>query len=161
MKTHIANIEFFEGLPSKSDLETWAMHTPGNNILILDDLMEIASKSSDIVDLFCQYSHHHNFTTWFICQNVFNGGRHHRTISLNCHYFVLYKNQRDELQIQTLGRQMFPGRLNYFMDAYRKATTRRYGYLLVDLSPHSDPRYKLRTNILPGQITTVFLPEKS
>lgn len=28
----------------------------------------------------------------------------------------------------------------------------KYGYLLVDLSPHSDPKYKLRTHVLPNQL---------
>ncbi len=66
---------------------------------------------------------------------------------------------RDELQIQTLGRQMFPGKLKYFMDAYRRATEKKYNPLLIDISPHSNPKYKLRTGILPGQLLVVFLPE--
>lgn len=42
------------------------------------------------------------------------------------------------------------------MDAFEKATSKPYGYLLVDISPHSDKSYQLRTNILPGQATRVF-----
>lgn len=45
MKKAISNIEFFDGVPTKEVLETWAMHEPGHKILILDDLMEKASKS--------------------------------------------------------------------------------------------------------------------
>lgn len=42
------------------------------------------------------------------------------------------------------------------MDAFEKATSKPYGYLLVDISPHSDKRYQFRTDILPGQATRVF-----
>ncbi len=68
MKNVIQNIEFHEGLPSKSELESWAMQEPGHKILILDDMLQQASKSGDIVDLYCQYSHHLNFTSWLLCQ---------------------------------------------------------------------------------------------
>ena len=90
------------------------MHEPGHKILILDVLMEKASKSQDNVDVYCQYSHHLNFTSWLICQNVFIATRQFRTISLNTHYFILFRNQRDEQQIQTLGRPMFPGKQIFY-----------------------------------------------
>ena len=90
-------------------------------------------------------------------QNLFADGI--RCISLNTHYFILLKTLRDQLQIRTLGKQIFPGQLPYFMDAYHKATAPKYTYLVIDPSPHaSDPSYKLRTNILPGQLPTVYLP---
>lgn len=160
MKTSISNIQFFEGLPSREDLDMWGLEK-GHKILILDDLLQKAAKNTDIVDLFCQYSHHLNFSTFFVVQNLFANGKQFRTISLNTHYFILFKNQRDQLQIQTLGRQMFPGQLHFFTEAYQKATDPKYGYLLIDVSPHSDPKYKLRTHILPGQLMSVFLPENS
>ncbi|MES9881406.1 MAG: hypothetical protein ABW185_11050 [Sedimenticola sp.] len=159
MKENITGIEFHEGLPARDDLEAWNIREPGHKILILDDIMQKCSKSVDIVDVYCQFSHHWNYTCWLICQNCFSASPQFRTLSLNTHYIFLFKNHRDQLQVQTLGRQMFPGQTKYFMDAYRKATEKKYKYLLVDLSPHSDPEYKLRTDILPGQLTIVFLPE--
>jgi hypothetical protein len=155
MKSTVSNIEFFEGLPSKEDLEGWGVD-PTHKLLVLDNLLQKASQSVDVVDLFCQYSHHLNFTVIFVVQNLFSGGKQFRTISLNAHYFVLFRTQRDQSQLQALGRQMFPGQSNYFMDSYKKATAQKYSYLLIDISPHSDPRYKLRTDILPGQLTIVF-----
>jgi len=79
-----------------------------------------------------------------------------RTASLNCHYYILFRSYRDVLQIQTLGKQIFPGQLKYFMDVYNKATTQKYSYLLIDLNPHTDKTYQLRTNILPGQFPTIY-----
>lgn len=158
MKTAIANIDFFEGLPTREEIELWGVDS-NHKILIIDDLLQKASKSVDVVDLFCQYSHHLNFSVFFLVQNLFSSSTQFRSISLNAHAFIIFKNQRDQLQIQTLGRQIFPGQSSYFMDAYRKATTKPYGYLLIDCSPHlSQSELKLRTDILPGQLTTVFLP---
>lgn len=45
-----------------------------------------------------------------------------RTASLNCHYFILMANKRDTLQISTLGRQIFPGQLKFFMQSLTLAT---------------------------------------
>jgi hypothetical protein len=127
---------------------------------VIDDLAQKASVSVDIVNLFTIYSHHHNFSVFFLVQNLFSGGKYFRTISLNSHYFILFSNQRDQLQIQTLARQMFPGETKYFMDAFKKATSKKYGYLLIDISPHTVSLYKLRTDIFPNQTVIVFRPEK-
>lgn len=159
MKTAIPNITFFEGLPTKAEFETWHMNEPGEKILVIDDMMTESARSKDVLDIYCKYAHHFKFFCFLICQNMFCRGL--RDISLNTHYFFLFKNSRDELQIQTLGRQIFPGQVKYYMDAYKKATAKKYGYLLIDLSPHSDPKYKLRTDILPGQLMTVYQPEKA
>lgn len=161
MKKHIANIQFVNAVPTKDMLETWAMQEPGHKLLILDDLMQKASKSEDIVDVFCQYSHHLNFSCWLISQNVFNATKQFRTISLNTHYFALFKCQRDLQQIFALARQLFPGKTKFFMESYRKATEEKYNPLIIDLSPHSNPLYKIRMHVLPGQLMTVFLPEQS
>jgi hypothetical protein len=161
VKKAIPSITFYEGLPTKAELETWHMNEPREKILVIDDLMSESAKSKDVVDIYCKYAHHYKYFCFLICQNAFCPGREFRTISLNTHYFFLFKSSRDELQIQTLGRQIFPGRVKFFMDAYKKATAEKYRYLLVDLSPHSDPKYKLRTNILPGQLMIVYQPEKA
>ena len=160
MKHEIPQIEFCEKLPTQPILESWYTNEPGHKILCIDDMMLEAGTSKDVTHIYCKYAHHYNFFCFLVSQNAFNPGKEWRTISLNTHYFFLFKNRRDELQIQTLGRQIFPRQLNYFMHAYRLATSQAYGYLLVDLSPHSDPTYKLRTHIIPGQIITVYLPEK-
>ena len=125
----------------------------------MDDLLQKGSKSSDVVDIYCQISHHYNYIAWFVTQNVFSPGKEFRTISLNTHYFLLFNMPRDLQQVSVLARQIFPGQGKYFMSAFRKATNEKYNYLLVDISPHSDPKYKLRTHILPGQLTIVYSPE--
>ena len=158
MKKEISTITFHEGLPNREMLETWHMEEPGHKILILDDLMQKGANSEDIEATFTQFSHHLFYTVWFITQNSHNSGKHFRTISLNAHYLILFKNYRDENQIQTLGRQIFLNQLSFFMSAYRKATSEKYNPLIIDLSPHSNPEYKLRTHIFPGQLPIIYQP---
>ena len=171
MKNAIPRITFYKGLPTAAELETWHMNEPGDKILCIDDMMSESAKSKDVVEIYCKYAHHYNFFCFLISQNAFCPGREFRTISLNTHYFFLFRNNRDLMQIEMLGRQIFGskmtggqksgGQLKYFLDSFEKATSQKFRCLLVDLSPHSDPTYKLRTNILPGQLMIVFLPEKA
>ena len=159
MKSSIPNIFFHNGLPSKDELIDWSNNKEDHKLIILDDLMMDAADCTDVVHMFCVGSHHYNFTIIHILQNLFLKGKIMRTVSLNCHYFILFKNYRDQLQIKTFGKQVFPGNLRFFMDAFDKATSEKYGYLVVDLNPHSDKTYQLRTNILPGQTTIVYQPQ--
>lgn len=156
----VANLHFFQGIPQREDLERFAS-SGQHSVLVLDDLMSQCSVSQDICDLFTIFSHHMNFTVFFLVQNLFANGKQFRTISLNTHHFVLFNNQRDLLQIQVFAKQCFPQQTEYFMDSYKRATSSKFGYLFVDLSPYrsdEETLYRLRTNILPGETTTVYLP---
>ena len=147
-------------LSNREQLEIWQIETAGHKILLMDDLMQDGAKSNILVDIFCQFSHHLGFTAWFICQNAFSSGKQYRTISLNSQYIILFSNKRDEIQVQTLGRQIFPRNLTFFMSAHRKATSEKYNPLIIDLSPHSDPQYKLRSHIFPDQLPIIYRPEQ-
>ncbi len=118
-------------------------------------MMQSVSKNEHIADLFCVYSHHMMFSVFLTVQNLYSGGRQFRNISLNTNYFILFKNGRDQLQIHHLARQLEPGRTAYLIDAYLKATTPLYGYILIDISPRADPAYKFRSCILPSDTTVV------
>lgn len=155
MKKEIPLIEFHQGLPSSDEIYEWGA-SEGHKILVLDDLMIDAADKVEMAHLLCVGSHHYNITVIHLLQNIFHKGKAMRTAFLNCHYFILFPSYRDRLQIQSFGKQLFPGKSKYFMDAFEKATSKPYGYLLVDISLHSDKSYQLRTNILTGQATRVF-----
>lgn len=70
---------------------------------LIDDLMR--ETNSDVVDLFTKGSLHFNSGVMYVTQNIFNQGKGRRTISLNAHYIVAFKNPRDRIQVQTLARQ--------------------------------------------------------
>lgn len=152
MENEIADIQFYKGLPTMDILNEWGA-VEGHKIIVFDDLMMKGVESEELVQLMCVGSHHVNITIIFLIQNIFLYS------SLNCHYFILFQNRRDMLQIQTLGKQIFPGRTKFFMDAYQKSISKSYGYLVVDINPHSDKSYQLRTDILPDQDTIIYQPE--
>uniref|UniRef100_A0A914LBI4 Uncharacterized protein n=1 Tax=Meloidogyne incognita TaxID=6306 RepID=A0A914LBI4_MELIC len=49
------------------------------------------------------------------------------------------------LSVRNIGVQLFPRKLDYFLDAYRQATDKPYGYLVIDMHASSDPGLRLRT----------------
>ena len=144
------NIEFHEGLPDVDMLDGCK-----RTLMIIDDLM--SETDSRVTNIFTKGSHHKNASVVYISQNLFSKCRENRTISLNTHYLVLFKNPRDTLQITHLGRQMFPERVKYFREAYADATSHPYGYLLVDLKTTTPDVLRLRTDIFPDERTMVYV----
>ena len=104
--------------------------------------MRDATKNSDICELYTEGSHHRNLSV--ICHHH---GRENRTISLNIQYLVLFKNPRDQLQVMTLSRQMFPHRSYQFMDQFNRATAKPFGYLVIDLKQNTPNYQRLRTDV--------------
>ena len=103
------------------------------------------------MNLFTKGSHHRNLSVIYIVQNLFHQGKGNRSISLNSHYLVLFKNPRDKLQIVTLAKQMYPSETAWFIKEYEEAVRRPYGYLFVVLRPTTPDRCRLRTNVLPSE----------
>ena len=118
MKEAIPEITFYKSLPKASALESWHEAEPRDKVLVIDDQMAESAKSKDIVDIYCKYAHHYKFFCFLICQNAFCPGREFRTISLNTHYFFLFRNNRDLLQTEMLGRQIFGSQVKYFLEGY-------------------------------------------
>jgi hypothetical protein len=70
-------------------------------------------------------------------------------MSLNAHCIVLFKNARDATQVAVLARQMYPGRSQFLVEAFKDATEKPYGYLFIDLKPDTEEKIRVRTNIFP------------
>ena len=85
----------------------------------------------------------------YLVQNVFEKTAEHRTISLNAHYMVIFKNPRDSSQITHLARQMFPQNAKLMIDAYKEATSRPHSHLVVDLTQATPDLFRLRDALLP------------
>ena len=82
-------------------------------------------------------------------QNLYNKGKENRTISLNMHYLVLFKNPRHSAKVVHLGRQIYPNRSKYLKESFMVATSRPHGYLLIDLKTMTPDKLRLRTAIFP------------
>lgn len=147
-----SHVKFIEGLPS--DMDTWP---PKPRLLIIDDLMREADDR--VSNLFTKASHHRDISVIYIVQNVFDINKHHRTISLNAKYMVVFKNPRDASQITHLAKQMYPGQVKYMQDAFKQATSRPHGYLLIDSTQYAPDELRLRSNIFSQAGIEVFLPK--
>ena len=145
------NVEFIEGLPDLNMFDGVK-----RTLLIIDDLMQETNET--VSKLFTRVSHHKNVSVVYLTQNLFNNNKHNRTIFLNAHYMILFKNVRDATQVHCLARQMFPKNSEAMMQGYKDASGKPYGYLLVDLTQSMDDRYRLRTKIFPGDTGEVFVP---
>ena len=97
MKNEIPNITFHKGLPD--NLQSFSR---GYNhcAIVLDDLMDSVVKD---VEMFTQGAHHLKLSILFLTQQ----GKCARTIKLNTHYLILFRNMRDGQQIVSLGKQLF------------------------------------------------------
>ena len=146
------NVEFHKGLPNLDVFDG-----KQRVLLILDDLMH--ETDDRVSQIFTRVSHHKNLSVLYLTQNLFYGSKQNRTISLNSHYVVLFKNARDATQISHLAGQMYPGKSKFMIEAYRDATSNPFSYLLVDLKPDTEDRLRLRSNIFPGETPYVYLPK--
>ena len=146
---------FQHGLPTKSEID--AMYDGQFHVIVLDDLMEDIVRSKDIQQLFTKYCHHLNITAIFISQNIFHQGPYARSISLNSHVIVIFANKRDESQIRTFARQIYPVRWKRFILAYEEIMQEDFAYIVIDCTPSHPRDLKIRTHIFPGEETTTYV----
>ena len=139
----VDGVDFQQGLPDLDKLDPREKH-----LIILDDLIDESDQR--VASLFMK-SHHRNISVMYIVQNLFHRGKHHRTISLNAHYMVFFKNPRDVSQIMALAHQMYPQRTEYFLEAYTAATAQPNGYLVIDMKQETLDILRLGSHIFPGE----------
>ena len=144
-------IQFIKSIPDIDEIDISLV-----NLIILDDLMKECEEDPSIQKLFTIDSHHKNISVFFITQNIFSRGKFTRTLNLNSHYLILFNNPRDKLQINTLARQMFPGKVNFFMEAYEYACSIPHGYLLIDLKQSTESRNRIQTGITPDEERIIY-----
>ena len=145
------HVEFVEGW--REDLYA-SIRPDDRNLLILDDQMDEAGDSKTLSKLFTKGSHQRNLTVIYLVQNVFNQSKSQRTVSLNSHYNVVFRNRRDASQFRTLAYQMCPDNARWLLDAFKCATRKPQGYLILDHHPLTDEESSVLTNILRGDRLT-------
>ena len=157
MKQSIKGLILHQGVPTREKMDEWAQGE--HFIVVLDDLQQVCECNRAVAEMFTVGSHHLNFSLIYLCHNIFGRAAFSHLINLNSHYFILFRNNRDVQQVETLAHQMFGKDWKYFMDAYHKATSQQWGYILINLHPKAAHTiYKLLTHIIPGEELTVYLP---
>jgi Poxvirus A32 protein len=147
LKRSIPGIIFHEGLP-----ESYSNDDDDPSIVVLDDLMNEASKSDNVCAAFTRTSHHRNVCLIILVQNFFH--KNLKCITGNCHYICIMKNPRDSSFLNCLGRQMNGGKKNHVLElAYKECMEKPYGYVFVDVSQHQNDKYRIRNCIFPENCT--------
>ena len=124
-------------------------------LLVTDDL--ITSTDDRVVDIFTKISHHRNLSVVYSTQNLFYKNKQTRTLSLNSHYIIRFKNARDATLVANLARQMYPCKSAFMIDVFKNATSAPYGYLLIDLKQETDHKLRLTTGMFPQDVQYVYL----
>ena len=155
LRNEVDNIQFHEGLPNIQTINQFS--DEHHNLIILDDMMKEAVNDRSIEKLFTIGSHHHKLSVYFISQNLFEGGKHARTISLNTEYYIIFKNPRDGGQLSTLARQIGAQFSHAIVEAYKDITRRTpYGYLFLDMTQNCSEDMRIRTRIFPNEHTIIY-----
>ena len=111
--------------------------------------------SEFVANFFTRGAHHNNVSVFLLTQNLYQRGKYNVMINRNASYVILFKQERDRAQIRTFGAQFM--RSDIFVKAYRLATDRPNGYLLVDSTQRMQRAWCLRTNILDARSETVYV----
>lgn len=103
-------------------------------LLIFDDSCEEICRSKQFERL-ATAGRHRNFNVIYIKHNLFHKSPLGRDIELQNTHIILFKSPRDVQQVRVLSRQL--GLSNDLERWYKKATTKPYGHLMIDLSPRT------------------------
>ena len=106
-----------------------------------------------VANIFTNGSHHRNISVAFLVQNLFHKNKHIRTISLNAHYMVLFKNPRGASQFASLARQMYPNKSAF---ACRPLTGA--GRRLTSVHKHISRRDRIRLRAEMSTCVKNYLP---
>ncbi|MCP4458737.1 MAG: hypothetical protein GY816_12050 [Cytophagales bacterium] len=148
----LPNVKLIEGIPELSELK----QEKSAKLVILDDLMTEISKSNVLSTLFSKGCHHWSISCVHIVQNLFFNNL--RNARINANYIVLFKSPSDKLQISNLARQLYPRQSTYFVQSFNDATSKPYGYLIIDLTQTIGDKLRLRTNVFPGETPIIYCP---
>ena len=82
-----------------------------------------------------------NCSCIFIVQNLYFQGHKSRDITLNAHYYVIFRNPGDQLQLKEFARRR--GQHDMIMLPYKEHCNRKHTFLIIDNSQHTDDRIKM------------------
>lgn len=148
-----SRIIFHEGIP---DYTVFSDGKP--RLIVIDD--QVQECNASVVSLFTRGSHHYNISVIVLTQNIFFANSCFRTMSLNAHYIILFKNPRGMDQISCIARQVVPNNVKFFQESYKDSCKEPHSYLLLDMTQGCDDELRFRTKIFPDDknCTTIYIP---
>ena len=88
---------------------------------------------------------------------MFFQNKYLRTMSLNCHYMILFRQSMDCNQINVLARQIFGFKSKNFLKIYDEIMKEPYSYILINLHPSNKHRVSIHKDIFPVEYEVTFL----
>ena len=138
--------DFMQNYPQITFLKGLAfdeVDTTKPSCVICDDLLLDMNK--ELASAFILGSHHKKISLFFITQTLFPNSEVFRTMSNNCHYFVCFRNLRNQRQVVTLARQVFVGKdVDRILAAYKRIQDQQRGFIILSFSP-----------LLPKELTVI------
>ena len=117
-----------------------------NNIVVSDDLMDMAVDSPIISKLFNQ-GRHRNASIIPLLQNAFPKGKYNTSISRNAQYMALFRCSADRRQTGIMVDRIFDKSKPVFMESYNNITSKPYFYVVVDNKADTPARGQIITYI--------------
>ena len=102
-----------------------------DKLLVIDDLMLEINK--ELGEHFICRTRHLKCSTIYLLHTMFQNKDIHRLISNNTHYFVIFGNRRQMLNVKTLGNQL--GMADRVLEGFNHALSKSYGYFVIALHP--------------------------
>ena len=121
-------------------------------LLLLDDLFDEAAQSEDFLALVVA-GRHRNVHLMVLRHNLFQQTKKSKTIDLNVTQIVLFNSPRDSEQIGVLGCQL--GERQATLEAYKRATQKPFGHLMIDLDVRSSKSLRYSSNCF-GDVPSIF-----
>ena len=151
-------VTFYHGIPEGDEGDRIMTHLEENNkaglqtCLVFDDLQAQLERSKWASALATGGVHHLNLSVFTLLQQVFVN----RTQRLQTDWLVLFDFPADKSAVLTLARQLHPEEPSLIMRMYAQATSRKHGWLGIDLKAgqRGEPLLKYRDS----SFTRVFDP---
>ena len=139
------DIYFKQGLP-EFEPDLCDIDPRYNNIVVLDDLMDMAVDSPIISKIFTQ-GRHRNTSIILLLQNAFPKGKYNTSISCNAQYKTLFRCPADRRQIGIMADRIFGKNKPAFMEIYDDITSKPYSYVVVDYKAETPARRQVIADI--------------
>ena len=139
-------VKFFHGF-EHDELRPDSLRNKENIFLILDDTTdEICPRL--LKNIFTKDSHHKKISICAIVHNPYDSSISTlRTCTLNSHFYLLARSPQSLSSTKHLFIQLFPGQAKQVMKLYNDIIETPYRFLLIDNSPRSNLKYRLRSNL--------------
>ena len=125
------HIEFIEGLKLECIDEF-----SGPKALIIDDLS--LTQNEELTNHFLRGSHHKQCTTFYICHSIFMNDSNFRILSNNAHYFLIFKNRRNQAQVARFAKQVFNGNESKCItETYKYSCLQPFGFIMLCFHPRT------------------------